>query len=94
MAGLVPAIPLRRAQCVPKRDARHKAGHDNLRPCSAACSCSGRILSSPPATGADTVVRTVSRADRPARAARDAWWRDCPTPTRVTRGPGGDNFAA
>ena len=24
----VPAIPLRRAACLPKRDARHKAGHD------------------------------------------------------------------
>ncbi len=30
MAGLDPAIPLRRALCVPKRDARHKAGHDNI----------------------------------------------------------------
>jgi hypothetical protein len=28
MAGLVPAIPLREAQRPPKRDARHKAGHD------------------------------------------------------------------
>ena len=28
MAGLVPAIPLREARCSPKRDARHKAGHD------------------------------------------------------------------
>ena len=28
MAGLVPAIPLRTALCSPKRDARHKAGHD------------------------------------------------------------------
>jgi len=28
MAGLVPAIPMRMAQCVPERDARHKAGHD------------------------------------------------------------------
>jgi hypothetical protein len=29
MAGLVPAIPIIRAeQCLPKRDARHKAGHD------------------------------------------------------------------
>jgi len=24
----VPAIPLRRAQCLPKGDGRHKAGHD------------------------------------------------------------------
>ena len=30
MAGLVPAIPLREALCQPKRDARHKAGHDNV----------------------------------------------------------------
>jgi hypothetical protein len=29
MAGLVPAIPLRDALCPPKRDARHKAGHDD-----------------------------------------------------------------
>src|SRR5262249_54365481 len=28
MAGLVPAIPLRWAQCLPKRDARDKRGHD------------------------------------------------------------------
>jgi hypothetical protein len=28
MAGLVPAIPLRRVQCSPKWDARHEAGHD------------------------------------------------------------------
>src|SRR5262249_27990003 len=28
MAGLVLAIPLMKAQWVPKRDARHKAGHD------------------------------------------------------------------
>src|SRR5271155_1563406 len=28
MAGLVPAISLSFAQCPPKRDARHKAGHD------------------------------------------------------------------
>jgi len=28
IAGLDPAIPLRDVQCVPKRDARHKAGHD------------------------------------------------------------------
>src|SRR5437764_15028568 len=28
MAGLVPAIPIRMAHCSPKRDARHKAGHD------------------------------------------------------------------
>jgi branched-chain amino acid transport system permease protein len=28
IAGLVPAIPLRRAQCVPKRDGRDKPGHD------------------------------------------------------------------
>jgi hypothetical protein len=28
MAGLVPAISLRDALCQPKRDARHKAGHD------------------------------------------------------------------
>jgi len=28
MAGLDPAIPLRDARCLPKRDARHKAGHD------------------------------------------------------------------
>ena len=28
MAGLVPAIPLMRALSFPKRDARHKAGHD------------------------------------------------------------------
>src|SRR5437763_11029011 len=29
MAGLVPAIPTRKASaCPPKRDARHKAGHD------------------------------------------------------------------
>src|SRR5204862_6804516 len=31
MAGLVPAISLREAQCSPKRDARHKAGHDEVR---------------------------------------------------------------
>jgi len=30
MAGLVPAISLMNAMpCMPKRDARHKAGHDN-----------------------------------------------------------------
>jgi hypothetical protein len=28
MAGLVPAIPLRRAQCVPKRGHRDKPGDD------------------------------------------------------------------
>ena len=28
MAGLVPAIPIGNVQCSPKRDARHKAGHD------------------------------------------------------------------
>jgi len=29
MAGLVPAIPINGAKrCLPKRDARHKAGHD------------------------------------------------------------------
>ena len=28
MAGLVPAIPLRRAPCLPKRDARDEPGHD------------------------------------------------------------------
>jgi hypothetical protein len=28
MAGLDPAIPLRNAPRFPKRDARHKAGHD------------------------------------------------------------------
>ena len=29
MAGLVPAIPIKKAErCHPKRDARHKAGHD------------------------------------------------------------------
>jgi hypothetical protein len=29
MAGLVPAIPISEARpCQPKRDARHKAGHD------------------------------------------------------------------
>src|SRR4051812_15335092 len=28
MAGLVPATPLRRAPYPPKRDARHKAGHN------------------------------------------------------------------
>src|SRR5258705_6730610 len=31
MAGLVPAIPLRKAQCVPKRDARVKPAHDGGR---------------------------------------------------------------
>jgi len=31
MAGLVPAISLREAQCPPKRDARHKAGYDEVR---------------------------------------------------------------
>ena len=31
MAGLVPAIPLRWTPYVPKRDARHKAGHDGER---------------------------------------------------------------
>jgi hypothetical protein len=32
MAGLVPAIPIRIARpCPPKRDARHKAGHDKKR---------------------------------------------------------------
>jgi hypothetical protein len=31
MAGLVPAIPIQWALCLPKRDARHKAGHDNER---------------------------------------------------------------
>src|SRR3954469_5153422 len=32
MAGLVPAIPIRKARsCPPKRDARHKAGHDGAR---------------------------------------------------------------
>jgi GTP-binding protein len=30
MAGLGPAIPLMMAPCDPKRDARHKAGHDRL----------------------------------------------------------------
>jgi hypothetical protein len=30
MAGLVPAISLRMAPYVPKRDARHKAGHDSI----------------------------------------------------------------
>ncbi len=30
MAGLVPAIPMRRALCFPKRDARHEAGHDKV----------------------------------------------------------------
>jgi hypothetical protein len=29
MAGLVPAIPLGRAPCVPKRDARVKPAHDS-----------------------------------------------------------------
>jgi hypothetical protein len=29
MAGLVPAIPMRDAQCPPKRDARDKRGHDD-----------------------------------------------------------------
>src|SRR5947207_5915501 len=29
MAGLVPAIPIRPAPCSPKRDARHKVGHDD-----------------------------------------------------------------
>jgi hypothetical protein len=29
MAGLDPAIPMRWAQCVPKRDARVKPAHDN-----------------------------------------------------------------
>jgi hypothetical protein len=29
MAGLVPAIPLRQALCIPKRDARVKPAHDN-----------------------------------------------------------------
>jgi hypothetical protein len=39
MAGLVPAIPTRWAmQCPPKRDARHKAGHDN------ACGCRPIII--------------------------------------------------
>jgi len=28
MPGLVPGIPLRRAQCLPKRDGRDKPGHD------------------------------------------------------------------
>ena len=28
MPDLVPGIPLRRAQCVPKRDGRDKPGHD------------------------------------------------------------------
>src|SRR5450432_2913676 len=31
MAGLVPAIPLSLTLCSPKRDARHKAGHDKVR---------------------------------------------------------------
>src|ERR1043165_927425 len=31
MAGLVPAIPIGCAPCLPKRDARHKAGHDVAR---------------------------------------------------------------
>jgi hypothetical protein len=30
MAGLVPAIPIRRAQCPPKRDRRDKPGDDGL----------------------------------------------------------------
>jgi hypothetical protein len=30
MAGLVPAISLRLALCIPKRDARYKAGHDSI----------------------------------------------------------------
>jgi len=30
MAGLVPAIPLGCAQCVPKRDARDKPAHDDV----------------------------------------------------------------
>ncbi len=30
MAGLVPAIPKWRGRCAPKRDARHKAGHDEV----------------------------------------------------------------
>ena len=29
IAGLVPAISIRRVRCSPKRDARHKAGHDD-----------------------------------------------------------------
>ena len=28
IAGLVPAISLRRVQCVPNRDGRDKSGHD------------------------------------------------------------------
>jgi hypothetical protein len=28
MAGLVPAIPMRRARCLPERDARAKPAHD------------------------------------------------------------------
>src|SRR6478735_8236861 len=33
MAGLVPTIPIQWARpCVAKRDARHKAGHDNFTP--------------------------------------------------------------
>jgi hypothetical protein len=32
IAGLVPAIPIREAQpCLPKRDARDKPGHDELK---------------------------------------------------------------
>ena len=31
IAGPVPAIPMRRAQCLPKRDGRHKAGHDKIK---------------------------------------------------------------
>jgi uncharacterized protein YbaR (Trm112 family) len=30
MAGLVPGIPLRRALCLPKRDAQDKPAHDRL----------------------------------------------------------------
>ena len=30
MAGLVPAISLRLALCVPERDARDKRGHDGI----------------------------------------------------------------
>src|SRR5205085_7567816 len=44
MAGLVPAIPIERARpCVPKRDARHKAGHDEERSRRALVSSLGQL---------------------------------------------------
>ena len=63
MAGLVPAIPMRRVyRCLPKRDARHKAGHDNANSSARPYSAGLAALASGPAAAAAALAASSAFA--------------------------------